>query len=74
MAKPLRRCRVYTVSDGDGYSDTMDEYSDTGQYYYADDVDAEIKRLKSELQIAMDRPRQSSGSIDGYGVSDGINA
>jgi hypothetical protein len=41
---------VYTVSDGDGHSDTMDEYSERGEYYYAEDVNTEVARLEGELE------------------------
>lgn len=50
MTKKLRRCRVYSVDDGDGHSDQMDEYSERGEYYYAADVDTEIVRLQAEIR------------------------
>jgi hypothetical protein len=58
----LKRVRVYSVSDGDGHFDQMDEYSERGEYYYADDADREIKRLRAmtEWQPMRTAPRDGT--------------
>lgn len=60
----LRKCRVYSVPDGDGHSDQMDEYSERGEYYYADDVDAEIERLNLKCGALAYLQYGSSGPDD----------
>lgn len=50
----LKRARVYSVSDGDGHFDQMDEYSERGEYYYAEDVDREIGQYRKALEMIRD--------------------
>lgn len=60
----LRKVRVGFVNDGDGYFDETSSYSDNGEYYYAEDVDAHIAEHKADYEHEKVMRTQAEARID----------